>query len=1064
MKVKTVVCGILSVVAGLLWGQGGFPELVGDGAADDTAAIQARLDSGASLVCLPPPKKEYLISRPLVIGSGQELRLDRLTRIRLAPGSDCLMICNRARGTKGRDRNVILTGGIWDFDNLRQSPNPGHRDKARPPLPPVKFPKSFDPNFYFGIAISFNQVDGLRIRDVSVRNPVTYAIELARVTDFDVERIVFDFPDCNPIHSNMDGVHVDGDCRFGRITDIRGTTWDDLVALNACDGTFSPGPGPITDIDIDGLYAEYGHTAVRLLSASPAAPVKRVTIRNVHGNYFRYAVGLTYFFWNGMFDDHGVMDDITIENCFVAKALQPSDLHKLQPMAPIFVDGRLRIGSLTIRNLCREERTEALPTIDVHDQARIETLTIRDCRQVNRLNEPMTFLRRGKDSIRTLIRDNVQFVDAPGKNVDEEFGTGPLKCAVMPPADAVDTRIGAQCGSGSCLLGPCVPHGSVHPSPDSVWPSPGRDHAPPNGCWLGDRVVGFSQLHAQGTGGTPSYGLFRVTFGESSAMQVLEAHPYRFRAMLSDLGTEVDVAATANGAIYSYSCGDPTIDYRCKIGREVASSNAWMKAEGNALFGGGTYFGNWNPAPYDCWFYATKGNGELRIAVSFKSVEEARRFHDAELRGRSLSEIADAARTAWNERLSRVELPESDATVRMRFYTHLYHTFVQPRLRSGQWDDHYTVWDTWKTLFPLMALVDPEMLAGVVNSFADRFERNGRCEVAFVQGKEMRTGQGGNDVDNVIADAAAKDIPGIDWARVWKVVAAHADDRTPEYRERGWVASDARHDYCWRLRSGSATLAFAYNDWCASQVAEKLGKAEEAERLRRRSGNWTNVWDVALTDAPSGFAGFIRGRKSDGTFGATVEWPRAVEPADPRKGYNGSFYEGTCWEYSFNVWHDLPRLIELCGGKETFVRRLSYALDNGLIDFGNEPSFYTPFLFAFADRPDLTDKWAARMRAAFPPDGTPGDDDSGAMGSLYVFLSSGLMPIAGTDRYVLFAPGLPKVVFNLPVGGRPLVVSTTGDVHKGVRQIRFNGRILDGRIVRHVDLMRGGDLTFEGFK
>ncbi len=634
--------------------------------------------------------------------------------------------------------------------------------------------------------------------------------------------------------------------------------------------------------------------------------------------------------------------------------------------------------------------------------------------------------------------------------------------AEMTPADLVDTRIGSRVGKGTCLLGPCVPHGSVLPSPDTVWPSPKRNFPPPNGFWYGDKVLGFSQLHAQGTGGTPSYGLFRVIFGAPSDMEIQEAHPYRFRARLTDLKTEVAVAATANGAIYTYSKGDPAIDFLGKIGRPVATTNAWMKIEGEVLYGGGTYFGNWNPAPYDCWFYATKGKGELRIAVSFVSVDEARRFHDAELRGRTLDEIAMSAREAWNQRLAAVSLPSSDEAARTRFYTHLFHAFVQPRQRGDMWDDHYTIWDTWKTLFPLMALMDPEMLAGVVNSFADRLERNGQCEVAFIQGKEMRTGQGGNDVDNVIADAAAKDIPGINWERVWRVLEVHANDRTPHYRERGYVASDVPHDYCWRLCSGSATLAFAYNDWCAAQVAAKLGKANTADFLRRRSGNWTNVWDAALTDAPSGFSGFVRGRRADGSFGAKGIRPPIEEPADPRKGYNGSFYEGTCWEYSFNVWHDLECLMKLCGGRETFVRRLEYALENNLIDFGNEPSFYTPFLFSFAGRPDLTVKWSSKMRETFPCDGTPGDDDSGAMGSLYVFLSMGLMPIAGTDLYVLSVPSEPVVELYLPNAKRALRIVIKGDVCKGVRCVTLNGCPVESRILHHAEIRDGGELAFIG--
>ncbi len=61
--------------------------LYGDGIHDDTAGIQALLDAGTSAVYLPPPPKHYLISRTLIIHSGQTLRLDPFTVIRLAPRS-----------------------------------------------------------------------------------------------------------------------------------------------------------------------------------------------------------------------------------------------------------------------------------------------------------------------------------------------------------------------------------------------------------------------------------------------------------------------------------------------------------------------------------------------------------------------------------------------------------------------------------------------------------------------------------------------------------------------------------------------------------------------------------------------------------------------------------------------------------------------------------------------------------------------------------------------------------------------------------------------------------------
>ena len=200
------------------------------------------------------------------------------------------------------------------------------------------------------------------------------------------------------------------------------------------------------------------------------------------------------------------------------------------------------------------------------------------------------------------------------------------------------------------------------------------------------------------------------------------------------------------------------------------------------------------------------------------------------------------------------------------------------------WDDHYTLWDTWKTLFPLMAIVDPAMVRDNVRSFIARHRANGIVSEGFIQGKEFLTGQGGNEVDNIIADAWARRIPGIDWATAYDLLRFHAENaRTPNYLERGWMGSDEKTRYSSRIRSGSATLAFAYNDYNVAQVARGLGHTADADRYLARSRNWRHVWDPSL--ASDGFTGFVHGRTSAGVF-STVE---------ATKGYNTDFYEGTCW-------------------------------------------------------------------------------------------------------------------------------------------------------------------------
>ena len=387
-----------------------LPPLVGNGVADDTAAIQARLDSGAACVYLPPPEKFYKISKTLRIGSDTELRLDRFSVIRLAPGSDCPMIENKGY-VGGDDRRIALTGGVWDMANIDQSPNPQQYRHCKPPreggLPP-----KHENDFFFGMAMRFLHVEGMTVKGVTVRNPTSYGMAFCHASYFLIDDITFDYRTCNPIFLNMDGVHLDGWCHHGRISNLRGTCFDDLVALNANDGQCAQEEGDITDVDIDGVYADYCHSAVRLLSTG--ANLKHVTIRNVHGSFYTYAIGLTHFF--GERKTRGVFDDIVISDVFMGKVFSPENIgtHSRTNFPPIWVEGAVDVGSLTISNFNRDERNIPVSTIRVDAPATIGRLTVRDCKVINRLKEPLSFFDiHGK--IGELVSENNTFIASPGE-------------------------------------------------------------------------------------------------------------------------------------------------------------------------------------------------------------------------------------------------------------------------------------------------------------------------------------------------------------------------------------------------------------------------------------------------------------------------------------------------------------------------------------------------------------------------------------------------------------------------------------------------------------------------
>jgi predicted alpha-1,2-mannosidase len=671
----------------------------------------------------------------------------------------------------------------------------------------------------------------------------------------------------------------------------------------------------------------------------------------------------------------------------------------------------------------------------------------------------------------------------------------------------VDPMIGVV-GHGACMPGPCLPHASVYPSPNTLKPKT-------SGFVYGDDVVGFAQLHTQGTGGTPTYGNFLVSprlgpgFKESelaSPLADVSAACFGYRARLTRWDTRCTVAPAAHSALYRFEFPaneDARLVFNVarKIGK-IGLTNGAVRVDAatGTITGGGVFDGNWNPAPYRLFFCAKVDakpagfgvwRGEealdgaaaaesdkrqplgawlrfdarqtrvvhLKIAVSFTSAERAAEWLEREIPAWDLEGLQADARRAWDGALSAVEVAGLSDEDKKLFYTHLFHSLVQPRDRTGDadgwpadapcWDDHYTLWDTWKTLFPLLAIIQPETVAGNVRSFVERLRRNGQCAAAYIQGKEYRVGQGGDEADNVIGDAYAKQIPGIDWDAAWEVLAANANRRTEDYRAKGWVAHKSKHDYCGRMKSGSGTLGFAYNDWCAAQVAAGLGKTEEARRLLARSRSWRNVWDDSLAD--SGFTGFIRARNADGTFCDT--------PA--RKGYNTDFYEGTCWQYSYVIPHDVPGMIEKMGGKDTFIERLQFALKNDLIDFGNEPSFMTIWLFDHVQRPYLASYWADKLRGKFTKDGPPGDDDSGAMGSLYVFLNAGFFPFAGQDAYYLHGPRGPRFAFRV-AGGKTFAVTAenAGGNRIYIQSATLNGRPLNEPVIRHRDIVAGGTLAF----
>ena len=395
--------------------------LYGDGIHDDTAAIQELIDSGVCEVSLPVPQKCYLISRPLVIPSCFKLKLPRYAEIKLADGSNCFMLQNKTvKKPAPRLREFLsehahwfwsfvdelspdkedachdfeIEGGIWNFNNLNQDPNPIYTGAT-------------DDRHYLGHTMFFYNVRNFRLANMTFKDPANYAVMIDRGSYFTVEDIVFDFNFGNPIASNMDGVHLDGNCHYGVIRNLQGACYDDLVALNAHEGS----GGDITNIQIDGIFAENCHSAVRLLTVNHE--ISHIDISHVYGTYYQYCIGFTKFFPG---ETTGRFDAVTLSEIHGSKShrLPIQEAHmgagKDYHFPYIWIQGDTVVGQLAITHLHRREYENPVDTIHIEKTATVDCLTLEDISLENHTDRPCAlFVNNGH--IKTLRAEGVSAED-----------------------------------------------------------------------------------------------------------------------------------------------------------------------------------------------------------------------------------------------------------------------------------------------------------------------------------------------------------------------------------------------------------------------------------------------------------------------------------------------------------------------------------------------------------------------------------------------------------------------------------------------------------------------------
>ena len=684
----------------------------------------------------------------------------------------------------------------------------------------------------------------------------------------------------------------------------------------------------------------------------------------------------------------------------------------------------------------------------------------------------------------------------------------------------VDPFIGTA-GTGHTFPSACVPFGLVQAGPDTG----NGDWAHCSGYSYEDKsIYGFSQTHLNGTG-CPDLGDVRIL--PFTAESVPGSVPYDkaserakpgFYAVTLAGGVKVEASATERCAIYriSYPKGAKSrllVDPRWCITRRQPASDCIRSVDvapdGRTGVSGKVAVNNWVERTYafkmefsrpflsekDLVFDFGASSGEplvVKVALSaLGGVSDAARNLAAEIPGWDLDRVAAAADAKWSKMLSCVAVKGSDDQKR-NFYTSLYHLFIQPNniADAGHKPFYSTLstWDTFRAAHPLYTILVPEKAAEFVDSMLEQGRRTGYLPIWTLWGRDNQCMIGTHSIPVIVdwflkdyfsrkerkehkdfADSASFAAKKQYWLAAYEQIKETLTKRHEgRYKER-WDLLD-RHGYypydVIRNESVSRTLECAYDDWCAAQMAAKLGHEEDAEFFRRRSENWRNVFDPSL--------GLMRSKDSKGN------WRDPFDPSAVGYGEGYDFTEGNSYQYTWHVMQNPDGLVAAMGGREAFVKRLDWLFERpevvkgevfdvtGLIGqyvHGNEPSHHVIYFYTLVGE---RDKAARRVRDVFDrfylpkPDGLCGNDDCGQMSAWYVFSALGFYPFnpcGGT--YVLGAPQIPKATVSL-AGGKTLTVvaNNLSFENKYVKSVTFNGKPLD-KTIEHADLMSGGELVFE---
>ena len=477
----------------------------------------------------------------------------------------------------------------------------------------------------------------------------------------------------------------------------------------------------------------------------------------------------------------------------------------------------------------------------------------------------------------------------------------------------------------------------------------------------------------------------------------------------------------------------------------------------------------------------------VQLATSFISKEQAR-FN---LPSKDFKDTKADAKASWEDLLGRFDVVETGRVDRTFFDHCLYRLFLFPQtfyevneqgksihidlasetIKPGLLFTNNGFWDTFRTSFPLFALIIPEHYRQFLKGFLNSYRDTGYLPKWLAP--DERGMMPGTLIDGVLADSACKDMaPEIEeeFLKAMIETATKADPKAingrhglSQYQELGYLSTDYHE-------SVSHTLDYAYSDFCISTCAAKLGQEELAQTYAHYSKNYQNLFDPET--------GYMRARDVDGNF----------RPDFSPYSWGRDYAECSAIQASLGVLHDISGLSQLMGGKDAFSNYLLKACQSlplfettgygyeihemsematapfGQLAISNQPSFHIPYLFRYSNVPQYTSLLIKTLRQkAFRAgwDAYPGDEDNGSLSAWYVWSALGFYPTCpGKASYDLGIPLFDHLRIYLAQEDKWLEIRTQQN-HEHFHFVQ--NCLLDGKerqSIRHQELLNAKTLDF----